>query len=323
MKVFFLALVLVFFGAEATSRLFRPILVQSSPSFYYLRYMQDLHERSDRLLWQLKPGAQSSIENSQKENITYEVNAFGFRGPMEIQEGPPIFLFGDSFSFATGVSYEKSFPALLKEKLKIPVWNFGVMGYAPDQALILWREWSKKNKPKAVILQISNNDLQDLFEHRWVASNGVEITGTDWLPYSLQDTVQRESFSHPIALVNLIRYFQLLAQKSSPDPKKIELGLARLERVLEQFAMEVRKGQKLPLVILQASDFGAQVYGLAAASRFEQIVEGIAKKYGAIYYAPSSGLQATNFLPFPDLHWNAATHALVAEELAKRFQKRP
>jgi hypothetical protein len=82
----------------------------------------------------------SSIKRSDKDggliyNVTYQINALGFRDAVHNGEASPVFFFGDSFTFGEGVDDDDTLPAQFSKIAGRTVFNFGVHGYGPHQFL--------------------------------------------------------------------------------------------------------------------------------------------------------------------------------------------
>ena len=103
------------------------------------------------------------------QEIRYEINADGFRGPLVPRERradiPRVAVLGDSFTFGTGVHEHETLPAQLEPELEarlggrdIEVMNWGVEAYQTRQevAYLEWRwpEW----RPDVVVLCMYVND---------------------------------------------------------------------------------------------------------------------------------------------------------------------
>jgi len=79
---------------------------------------------------------------------------------------------GDSFAYGVNVRPEETIAAALEQKLGSgwAVFNLGVPGYGPDQALALLPEWLRRLKPEAVVLVLfPANDFNDLVKNRLYA----------------------------------------------------------------------------------------------------------------------------------------------------------
>jgi hypothetical protein len=116
----------------------------------------------------------------------------------QIDARPCLSLFGDSFTWSTGVADEDAWGSILAAKLKCRVSNFGVGGYGTDQAFLRFR--SLPPKGQVVFLNhLSENILRNVnqyrnllypghefaFKPRFVDRNGtVELVPTPEIPAS-------------------------------------------------------------------------------------------------------------------------------------------
>jgi hypothetical protein len=101
-----------------------------------------------------------------------DINKSGFRGSDFSSSGDHdrrIFFMGDSFVFGSGVESNETIPATLENKLgkSVQVYNLGVPGYGPDQALALLKENGPRYRPDTVILSLfPANDFKDIIQNR-------------------------------------------------------------------------------------------------------------------------------------------------------------
>jgi hypothetical protein len=69
-----------------------------------------------------------------------------------------ISVYGDSYTFGSGVSIEDAWTSLLEEKLEVGVLNFGVQGYGTDQALLrLERQQKQIASPTMLLCLLAEN----------------------------------------------------------------------------------------------------------------------------------------------------------------------
>jgi hypothetical protein len=74
-----------------------------------------------------------------EETTAFPYAAFDATGArVDSVEGPTgrIAAYGDSFTFGEGAGNDETWPHFLAEALEVPVANYGVAGYGPDQALL-------------------------------------------------------------------------------------------------------------------------------------------------------------------------------------------
>jgi hypothetical protein len=136
----------------------------SSPAWY----------RPDRQLgWTLRPGVEGSFTKEGRAFV--KVNSAGQRDREHSVSKPQnvyrIAVLGDSYSEAMQVALDKTYWALLPERLeacgfqpgrRIEVLNFGVSGYSTAQAYLMLETTAVRYRPDLVLLQFTNgNDVPD------------------------------------------------------------------------------------------------------------------------------------------------------------------
>lgn len=105
--------------------------------------------------------------NKQSPDGMYWSSLEGIRAPKadvsftETAWRPPIALVGDSFAFSQDVKFEDSWGYFFEKELdsEFQVLNFGVPGYAVDQAYLRYEKDVRKWKPKIVIFGFIANDV--------------------------------------------------------------------------------------------------------------------------------------------------------------------
>jgi hypothetical protein len=68
-------------------------------------------------------------------DVSYGINALGLREVAPNGAGPPVFFFGDTFTFGEGVGDTDTLPARFAQISGYSAFNFGVRGYGPHQFL--------------------------------------------------------------------------------------------------------------------------------------------------------------------------------------------
>jgi hypothetical protein len=115
----------------------------------------------DVMGWTLGPNRKST-------NGLYYSSAEGIRAPGEgvsfakTSAKTRIVLVGDSFTFGDNVAYEESWGYLLEKALgpEFEVLNFGVTGYAVDQAYLRYEKDVRSWHPKLVIFGFTSDDVE-------------------------------------------------------------------------------------------------------------------------------------------------------------------
>jgi hypothetical protein len=311
-----------FIFGEAVARFSQPLLHKQSPTYYYRQYMRALTQPDSRLLWQGKTGALAKLENSEGREVKYQLNSEGWRDkePESVDRLRNALVLGDSFSFGLGVEDSETYPSLLERAFPdMEFWNTSAMGYAPDQYAILLQEHLALRDWDLLVIQLSNNDLSDVERHRWLDHKGMP-TKPGVVPTLLAEKIPRWNLENPSELLNLARYFAALLSYSKPSSEN--LGEA-LDRLLFSLSASIERAQKegVPVLLLQASDWGENVYGEEWSERYKKDVRGLAKALGVKMLEPHSQFTSEEFLPFPDLHWRLGAHARVAMQLTDAIKK--
>lgn len=115
----------------------------------------------DVMGWTLGPNRKSA-------NGLYYSSAEGIRAPREgvsfakTSTKTRIALVGDSFTFGDNVAYEESWGYLLEKALgpEFEVLNFGVSGYAVDQAYLRYEKDVRSWHPKLIIFGLISDDVE-------------------------------------------------------------------------------------------------------------------------------------------------------------------
>jgi hypothetical protein len=124
--------------------------------------------------WSLRPGAEGLIRNENKRGVGVRINSDGLRDRehslRKADSTLRIAVLGDSLCEATEVPLEKTFWAILEEKLskcaaasgqKVDVVNFGVAGYSTAQELLVLRTKVWKYQPDIVLLAFTGSDVSE------------------------------------------------------------------------------------------------------------------------------------------------------------------
>ncbi|MGZ3717867.1 MAG: SGNH/GDSL hydrolase family protein [Bdellovibrionota bacterium] len=311
---FLCSLVMLATGVELAARFAQPLLRRSTPAYYYRQYMDALLNPDPVFVWVGKPNAQAEIGNSREEKISYRLNKLGWRdkdfNPIEMP-GNALVL-GDSFSFGLGVKEEDRFSEVLEQYYRgLDVWNLGVMGYAPDQYLLLAERWLPPVPWTFLLVQLSNNDVSDVAQHTWKG-----INATSGIPAALEPPFSHRLVSGISEGWNLLAYFGILGPESKLPEDRLEDGLKRLLFSLTEIAKLARQ-RRIPLIVMQATDWGGVAYGEKVAGEYRNGVIQVAKDQG--FALMEAGPQ--ELLPMPDLHWTPAAHRKVADALSPEVFK--
>jgi hypothetical protein len=239
-----------------------------------------LWEPHPRLGWWHIPGA--ARHWVEEGDGWVEINSLGLRDVERTIAKPPgvvrIAVFGDSVTEAVQVNLSETFCQLLERRLRdrghrVEVLNFGVNGYSPLQAYLLYNEIGKAFDPDLVLhVVFLDNDIADL--HRGLASGDrgapfLDGASDDWkVDYSAAEASYRDYRRQPIFLVRRwsATYRAVSAARSAwiqnayvtagaasnqgipkryllyehPQSELWQDAWKRFERVIARFAAEVR-----------------------------------------------------------------------------------
>lgn len=119
------------------------------------------------LLGDLNPGENRIWEIDPKMPYKVRVNRQGLRGDEDAmfpKDKQRILLLGDSFTFSPYLDNHDSITGLLNKKYPgKEFFNAGVVGYTISDELSLFQDRAKHIEADIVILQVTDNDLHDLF----------------------------------------------------------------------------------------------------------------------------------------------------------------
>jgi hypothetical protein len=315
-RFFLLGFCLLILFLEGSVRLAQPWLRRISPTYYYRQYMETLLRPSPVLVWEGIPGSEAQIANSAGRTLSYKRNSLGWREGEFAPFGAAVngLVLGDSFSFGMGVAKEERFSEQLEQRLPgMNVWNQGEIGYAPDQYLLLAERWLPPFPWNFLVIQLSNNDLNDVAGHIWVAPHS-----TTGIPAELRAPPPYHWISGASELWNLFAYFALLEKEKRLSDEKLEDGLKRLLFSLRQTVV-LAQARKVPVILLQASDWGEQAYGSRLAAAYREGVTALVKDLSIPLLEAKADAQG--LLPFPDLHWTAHSHARAADLLLPELRR--
>ena len=106
----------------------------------------------------------STRTTTSEYDVTVETNAQGFRDSgAHPFFGGRVAVIGDSFVFGSGVVQGDVFTSRLSTSDRpFNVWNFGVPGTGPFNALYLWRDYARQIRPQVVVVTVyAGNDAAD------------------------------------------------------------------------------------------------------------------------------------------------------------------
>lgn len=112
----------------------------------FMDYSFDPH-----LGWVRRPNS-SGIENGQKGQITFHIDAAGSRANTLSKAPPFMAAFGDSYTFCRQVEDDETWEAQLSQQKGFGVLNFGVGNYGVDQALLRYESMALPDTVRIVVM---------------------------------------------------------------------------------------------------------------------------------------------------------------------------
>ena len=169
-------LAIVFICVEIVSfvaiTLIKPLGVFYDPSMVTQNYDKYLEKRDINLGW----GPSPSPSAPTKATTEYTTGDGARHDPVFPTDARPcLSLFGDSFTWSTGVADKDAWGSVLAGKLKCRVANFGVGAYGTDQAFLRFRSLPA-NGGVVLLNHLSENILRNVNQYRNLLYPGHEFT---------------------------------------------------------------------------------------------------------------------------------------------------
>ncbi|MEM7305734.1 MAG: GDSL-type esterase/lipase family protein [Planctomycetota bacterium] len=271
----------------------------------------------EALGWRYVPGADVRHATSDFD-VGIRINAEGYRDATPPAPGArPIVTLGDSMTFGWGVEEREAFPALLEDATGVPVANLGVSGFGTDQQLLLFDRDGARREPRAVVLTVCANDVEEVSRRRMYGRSKPFLPAGAWTDAPGWAEL-RARFEAPVPDGLLARYSELVrsllkareARRQVPlGPPDVELGRERLAALLEALAARTDPGSGTRLLVC-----GFEDPWLAAA---------LAGRPGVRYLDLGPALaEAAREAPVrfeSDNHWTPHGHAAAARAMAARL----
>jgi lysophospholipase L1-like esterase len=102
-----------------------------------------------------------AVSEATLHRFRFHTDAEGFRNPAT-RERFDIAALGDSFTDATTMAVEASWPMQLERTLGVAVQNYGTAGFGPQQELLVLKDFVAMHRPRVVVLAFfAGNDIFD------------------------------------------------------------------------------------------------------------------------------------------------------------------
>jgi hypothetical protein len=251
-------------------------------------------------------------------DVPVRLDARGFRNPPDADPAAPLVVYGDSFCFGWGVRAEETYPTLTASRLGVPYYNYCSVAADLLDDLHLVRKWKPADPNGTTILNITfENDVLAYPDPTEGVTQTAAVSGLSRQPLSIWLMNHSALFNvtttlirRNAAIVAFVRQLGLVSGVPvvAENRDTIAASVAMVERIRNAagtrrfivVTVPPRPGQ------VERVDYGAFVAALRAAGFevLDPIGEGI-----DVTVLPTDG------------HWDAATHAAVADRLATRLAK--
>jgi hypothetical protein len=198
----------------------------------------------------LTPNVSTRTRTSEYD-VAIETNSEGFRDSgAHPFFGGRVAVIGDSFVFGSGVVQGDVFTSRLSTSDRpFNVWNFGVPGTGPFNALYLWRDYARQIRPQVLVVTVyAGNDASDaLRESREATPRLVLAARAKMLWHRLRPTSRKKNAATRVVAAQGWNAFGLenpateeallaAAQKRGVSPDSVRARLAQIPDSLLQAA---------------------------------------------------------------------------------------
>ena len=236
-------------------------------------------------------------------DVMVELDAEGHRVTPGGTSGSPILFVGDSMTFGWGVNARDTFVSRVGRNLDRPTINLGVPGYGTDQSYLALLREASLERSSLVIYLLCENDLREVTRRR--------MYGRAKPRFGLDGVREESESSGPLFgwveensyLLASTRTF-LEALRYRPQSQAERANGARLVSSLVDAMRRrcERLGAKFVLVVPDHAILGAYMPAVETEVDLKPAMDEAARSGLSISFARDS-------------HYNAAGHALVAEEI--------
>ncbi len=262
---------------------------------------------------------------------------YGFRQFGDLYSNKPKFLvIGDSFTHATSVSDDRTYYALLSKILNVEVFAYGVGGYGTLQEFLVFDRYIETIRPDVILWQFCANDFinndNELERLSLVNNNG-------WIrPYWQQGKVRhlspKESSVQVREWINRRSRF-LYFIVSRIDRLRAGSASKTVERDIEFEGMHhagflravSTTDELMGLVRKKVGNRPIMAFNCARAEPYDQAFQEISTHHRIAYWADVAWAvqeaenRGEDVYASDGSHWNERGHELIAESIAKHFQR--
>lgn len=158
----------------------------------------------------------SEVSQARVNHYPVRTDREGFRNPAT-RERIAIAALGDSFTDALMLPVEQAWPARLEQILKIPVQNYGIAGFGPQQELYVLQDYVIQHRPSVVVVAyFAGNDIfdaQSFAKFEQTRTEGAEMAG-----WKIKKVVMRYEILYSVALLRTAFHGLLRRGKAAEPP---------------------------------------------------------------------------------------------------------
>jgi len=323
-----------------------------------LRPRKDLYrafvaDRYDGVLgWDNPRGRTGTFPGCRSGPITATYLADASRRTTEIESGPPILVFGDSFTRGDGVEDGDSYPAQLSRLLGRRVVNHGVGGYGPVQAALKFQRRAVDHPgARTVVLGITDENLFRMLTsyrpvYQWHTSgmfafqpymrDGVlrdNPNGPTAAPFDAFLARARQAFREDYwalpepyfpyaaalydALTRPAIRLRVLAGINPPGVLRVAEVRRGLEAVLDGFVASAEGARMAPVVLLIPNK-------PAQRGMFDRILPELRARFTAraiVFPVRDEAYRWTEYLPSPNCHPGVYGYGIIAAHAAEAVRE--
>lgn len=317
------------------------------------RYARFVAERYDPVLgWDNPRGGTLTVAGCRRGPVTASFLEDRSRRTTDIATGPPILVFGDSYTGGDGVDDADSYPAQLSRLLGRRVVNHGVAGYGPLQAMLKFQHRAADYADaRSVVLGITNENFfrmlnsyrpvlrlhtQGIFAFQPFMRNGVphaNPNSPDPVPFDALAPLVRQAFREDYwalaeprfpyawALFDSLRRpamrLRLLATVAPARVLEVTELRRDLEALLESFVASARAARMAPVVLL--IPHRPHLRGV-----FDSLVPELRARLGVRVVVASvrdEGYRWADYLSGPHCHPGVYGYGIIAEHAARALRE--
>ncbi|MGI9305291.1 MAG: hypothetical protein ACR2RB_21690 [Gammaproteobacteria bacterium] len=338
----FVILVFTFGLLEASLQLFPqvvslPLLFHFNPELRErLAAKRGLQTKLDRVqlertdggppLWIWKPN-ENVNRNYRDENsvAVVKMDQVGFcNSPPDYYDKPEfdVIVIGDSFTWCEGVAAHQTWPNIVREQMRVSVYNLGMPGVGPYEYLQIFERFGIEKSPKLVIMNIyEGNDLGSAAGHeRYAKSTQTRPVTANGLRGAYQKIRNSYVFQHSIVL-NLLFAIAKTAYAWSAGERDVSYHYA-IRTDDGQIPFNIENTDLNEVTYAQALQHGEIAVDSLGPPllRFREIAENVGFT-PVVMYSPSAHTVYSRHVIFddPEVGKAVVAHSLEIRQFLKQF----